>query len=75
MIPDPFAVIEPGFEPWQGHPDAELSQPDLTARSLKEWLRSDEATKAISKSQPPARHMPYRTDGRLPHITGFPDRR
>ena len=55
MIPDPFAVIEPGFEPWQGPPDAELSQPDLTSCSLKHWLRSDEVTKALNKitSTPP----------------------
>ena len=53
MIPDPFAAIEPGFERWQGPQyDADFSQPDLTPRTLKEWLRSDEVQKAIAASHP-----------------------
>jgi hypothetical protein len=71
MIPDPFAVVEPGFEPWQGPPDADLSQPDLTPCSLKEWLRSDEVTKALDRLQP-ARPAPHRTRVCLGYIPTFP---
>jgi hypothetical protein len=56
-INDPFAEIEAGWERWSGpQHDAEFSQPDVTPRSLKEWLRSDEVQKAIAASQlqPPA---------------------
>ena len=50
---DPFAEVESGWERWQGSQhDAEFSQPDLTPRTLKEWLRSDEVQKAIAASQP-----------------------
>jgi hypothetical protein len=53
MHPDPFATVEPGFERWQGPQGSpEFSQPDVTPRSLKEWLRSDEVQKAIAASQP-----------------------
>jgi hypothetical protein len=53
MHPDPFATVEPGWERWQGPQSSpELSQPDMTPRSLKEWLRSNEVQKAIAASQP-----------------------
>ena len=73
MIADPFAVVEPGFERWQGPRDAELSQPDLMPRSLKDWLRSHEVTKALDSSQPPATLTPHHDYGRLAYIPGFPN--
>jgi hypothetical protein len=70
---DPFAVVEPGFERWQGPQcDLDFSQPDLTARSLKDWLRSDEVTTALDKLQPPAKLTPNRSHQRLAHIPSFP---
>lgn len=71
LIPDPFADIEPGFERWQGPRDIELSQPDLTARSLKDWLRSSEGAKEFERLYPPARIKPERQPT-LAHIPGFP---
>jgi hypothetical protein len=50
---DPFAEVEPGWERWQGPQSSpEFSQPDLTPRTLKEWLRSDEVQKTIAATQP-----------------------
>jgi hypothetical protein len=50
---DPFAAVEPGWERWQGpQHDVLFSQPDLTPRTLKEWLRSDEVQKTIAATQP-----------------------
>jgi hypothetical protein len=71
MIADPFATIEPGFEPWAGPPEVDLSQPDLTPRSLKQWLRSEEVTKAPDKLQP-VRPTPHRTQVCLGYIPTFP---
>lgn len=71
MIPDPFAEVEPGFEPWAGSADADLAQPDLTLCSLKEWLRSDEVTRTLDKLQP-ARPTPHRTQVCLGYIPTFP---
>jgi hypothetical protein len=71
MIPDPFAEVEPGFEPWQGPPEADLSQPDLTPCSLKDWLRSDEVTKAVDRLHP-ARPTPPRARVCLDYIQSFP---
>ncbi len=71
MIPDPFAEVEPGFEPWAGPADADLSQPDMTPCSLKEWLRSDEVTRTLDELQP-ARPTPHRTRVCLGYIPTFP---
>ena len=47
---DPFQNSDPRFEPWQGPQDeSEFSQPDLTPRTLKEWLRSDECAVELEK--------------------------
>jgi hypothetical protein len=61
MIPDPFKNDDPLWEPfdlltWRG---AEFSQPDLTSRSLKDWLRSEAGAKEFQRLHQPA-------------ITGFP---
>jgi hypothetical protein len=53
MHPDPFATVEPGWERWQGpQHDALFSQPDTTSSGLGEFLRSEEATKIITATQP-----------------------
>jgi hypothetical protein len=72
MIADPFQNADPLWQPFDPNASAnsDFSQPDLTPRSLKEWLRSDEVQKAIATAQPPAA-VRQRT-WRLPNIPTFP---
>jgi hypothetical protein len=72
MHPDPFANIDPLWEPFTLSPSsAEFAMPDTTASGLRDFLRSDEVQKALTATHPPA---PKPAVGwRLGHITGFPD--
>jgi hypothetical protein len=72
MIPDPFTAVEPAWERWQGvQGSPEFSQPDLTPRTLKEWLRSDEVQKAIAATQPQPPARPHERGWSLGHIPTF----
>ncbi len=72
MISDPFAIPEPGFEPYRGplH-DYDFSQPDLTPCTLGRWLRSDEVTEQLSPAQ--LKLEPRAASSRLGHIATFPN--
>ena len=49
-ISDPFAIPEPGFEPYAGPiEDPEFSQPDRTPSTVKDFLRSEETQRAMEK--------------------------
>jgi hypothetical protein len=75
MIPDPFTVVEPGWERWQGvQSSPKFSQPDLTPRTLKEWLRSGEVLRAIAASQPPPPAPTPERGWSLANIPTFPRR-
>jgi hypothetical protein len=65
---DPFAIPEPGFEPFDGRlPDSDLSQPDDPPSTLKEFLRR------VIKSVPPSPSPPPERGGRvIGHIKGYP---
>ena len=65
---DTWAVPEPGFEPFDGRlPDSDLSQPDDTPGTLKEFLRS------VIRSTPPPPSPPPDRGGRvIGHVKGYP---
>jgi hypothetical protein len=67
MFPDPFAIPEKGFEPYEAPQNGpEFSQPDLTPRTIKSFLRSEEVQKEVERIVPqPTRSAPQRGEGRL----------
>jgi hypothetical protein len=74
MPPDPFRNSDPRWQPWEvgkpyGRDDSDLfSQPDITTRSVKDFLRTIEVPR-----QPPSPDRQPFLEGRvLPHIQGFP---
>ena len=69
--PDPFANIDPLWEPFTLRPSsAEFAMPDTTASGLRDFLRSGEVQKALATTQPRPR-APKR-GWRLSHIPGYP---
>jgi hypothetical protein len=73
-FPDPFSNDDPLWQPYSGaQNDRDFSQPDQTARTVKDFLRSDEMQHAMEKLSPPKpASVVERRGAVIGHIPGSP---